>query len=451
MTWLDVGGLIAGSNMPKDTDDYLPYRSLPQKKTRWGFDKVIAANGIDSAFGSILWPGTGQTISQSAGALVLTTGSTNYAETVIRSAFPVYDAFTLRWSTVLSQRVAAMEFIVELVDVIGNNLAFVVNSTTSITVTIPNNPFTAANIGQSMSWFQITGPIAVPTTVPITIASVSGNDVTFTTAWSIGSSSGSGTSYVFGWNYHRIDYTGTTATSTNYRTQRNGWPGTNNGATINTTASPGHIGVLNAEDGGSTFADQLRASSTGLVTTIRAQEFQYIPDGNVQMYLQIRVQNGGTPSATTWTIGFVDLELYVPQQVSLVSTRPQSPAASLNANISNTIAVQPARPTAYSYTTTASTNATLISSTTTRNLLDIVASNPTATACYLKLFAKTTAPTVGTDVPAIIIPVPANSTVQQAYPWGRVFAGLGFAVTGGIASLDNTNAPAGVLISASYL
>lgn len=60
-------------------------------------------------------------------------------------------------------------------------------------------------------------------------------------------------------------------------------------------------------------------------------------------------------------------------------------------------------------------------------------------------------PTVGTDVPVIIIPVPANSTVQQAYPWGRVFAGLGFAVTGGIASLDNTNAPAGVLISASYL
>ena len=54
------------------------------------------------------------------------------------------------------------------------------------------------------------------------------------------------------------------------------------------------------------------------------------------------------------------------------------------------------------------------------------------------------------DVPVIIIPVPANSTVQQAYPYGRAFSGLGIAVTGAIGSLDTTNAPAGVLISAGY-
>ena len=67
MSWVDVGGLTPGATIPKDLDDYLPIRSVPQRKSRFGFSKVIS-NGVDSDFGNVFFLGNGQTVAQAGAA-----------------------------------------------------------------------------------------------------------------------------------------------------------------------------------------------------------------------------------------------------------------------------------------------------------------------------------------------------------------------------------------------
>jgi len=323
------------NTFPLENDDYVPTRQLPQFKTRYGFDRTIA-NGVHSDM-TLLINGTGQTVNQSAGSLVITSGTTARSETIIRTAATWKDAITLRYATILSQRIANNNFFIELVDVIGDGLAYSIGSSTAITVTIPSNPFTSQNIGQSINLGSFAGTgTFLSGSYPI--ASVVGNDVTFTVS---GFTVGVGTCSLFGWNYHHILYNGTTATSNLFGNQRNGYPIADISSTINTSASPGHVGALNVEDGISVYADQLSASSTSVQLTLRSQNVRNIPDSNVVLHLQIRSVNGSTTPATstTWTIGFIDVENYVPQQVSLTSIRPQSFNSLLPVEISRMIAL----------------------------------------------------------------------------------------------------------------
>src|SRR6187402_3443563 len=68
--------------------------------------------------------------------------------------------------------------------------------------------------------------------------------------------------------------------------------------------------------------------------------------------------------------------------------------------------------TEFSLVGSASTNSTLVKSSAV-NLFEISVSNPTAAIVYLKLYNKSSAPTVGTDVPRLTIAVPVNS--EKAY------------------------------------
>ena len=116
------------------------------------------------------------------------------------------------------------------------------------------------------------------------------------------------------------------------------------------------------------------------------------------------------------------------------------------------VTANPATPTSASLVTTASTNAANIKSTV-GSLFNVSISNVTATAIYVKLYNKATTPTVGTDIPVITIPVPANSTVN--YDIGsvgvRFSAGIGRATTAAIAATDTANAVAGVQILVTYI
>ena len=108
--------------------------------------------------------------------------------------------------------------------------------------------------------------------------------------------------------------------------------------------------------------------------------------------------------------------------------------------------------TAISVVSAATTNAS-IQKNTAGNLFEITASNPTATPAYLKLYNKTTAPTVGTDVPIMTVPVPANSFVSYV-PGGqgkRFTTGIALALTGAITATDTTAAVAGVQIHGTYI
>lgn len=111
--------------------------------------------------------------------------------------------------------------------------------------------------------------------------------------------------------------------------------------------------------------------------------------------------------------------------------------------------VVPATP--YFVNSAASTNGALIL-TGTSNVSSFYATNEGATAAYIKLYNKATAPTVGTDVPEMTIPVPGAAAVSgvpgvATIPIGfhgfRFALGLGIAITRNAVHTDTTAIGAG--------
>lgn len=115
-----------------------------------------------------------------------------------------------------------------------------------------------------------------------------------------------------------------------------------------------------------------------------------------------------------------------------------------------TVTANPPTGTSYNLVTAATTNGALIVGSAC-NLDEVTVSNPTATAAFVKFYNKATAPTVGTDVPVLTIPVPANGIVSLAFGTiGKRFAtGLGIAVTAGQAATDTAVTVAGIVVNAT--
>jgi hypothetical protein len=270
---------------------------------------------------TLLQTGSGMTVNQSSGNLVITTGTTANSETVIRSIDTFSGSLLARLKVILSQRIANQTFRFELADLIGEALSYAINSATSVTVTFPTtNPFTAANVGQSVRLSRITGAAGIPGRYAI--ASVSGLTVTFTVAaWP---ASGSGTLTLYGWNHIQLEYSGTTATNASFDAQRRGWNSGNTTATINTTASPGHVGQINFDVFTAAFSDALVASNTGYQWTNRASRIENVPDPETVLYLFIVVQNGSTApaSTTTLTTRFIQIEDQGRQKIRVASSDP---------------------------------------------------------------------------------------------------------------------------------
>jgi hypothetical protein len=311
-----------------DAIDYIPgddsdttaisVRALPKRVARIGFTKALT-NAIDPDWGTVVITGAGQTYNQINGTLVITCGVTARSETIIRSLASWKGGIRLRARSTLSQRIINQNFFVELVDVIGDGLSYTIASATAITVTIPNNPFNAENVGQNvhLGAFQGTGTF-LGGRYPI--ASVSGNQVTFTVS---GFAAGTGTCSLFGWNYYQLVYNGTSGTSVNFQTQRRGYANAAVAAAITSTASPGHIAVVTGNDLQATLYDGVLASATTISLSPRASQQENVPD-DATLRLQIRVQNLGTApaSTTTWTIGFVSVSNYATQDVSIQDVQP---------------------------------------------------------------------------------------------------------------------------------
>lgn len=101
----------------------------------------------------------------------------------------------------------------------------------------------------------------------------------------------------------------------------------------------------------------------------------------------------------------------------------------------------------YNITSAASTNAAAIK-TSAGNVRRLVVTNTTATARFLKLYNKASAPTVGTDVPVLILTVPAYGTVNlDCKAAALVFGtGIGIALTAAAAYTDVAAVAAGALV-----
>jgi hypothetical protein len=166
---------------------------------------------------------------------------------------------------------------------------------------------------------------------------------------------------------------------------------------------------------------------------------------------------GGIIKRTDLRISFVRVFDYERLRVEGLA-RPGSDASSaLPVAVQNSLAVTavttqgtPVAPaTPFILNSAASTNGALIL-TGTSGLHAFYATNTGATAAYVKLYNKATAPTVGTDVPAMILPiaaavagVPGVALLPIGYQGFRFALGLGIAVTGGAADADTTAVAAG--------
>lgn len=426
---------------------------------RTGFSKVRA--GVDPADFSTIATGAGMTVNQAGGNLVITAGTTAGSETILRSKVSVKDSFVARWYNFLSQRIANNAFVMELVDVVGDGLAYTINSTVSVTVAFPvgTNPFTAEDVGQSVNVGAVSGASVNGRYV---IASVATGSVTLTVAgWP---ASGTGTLSLFGRNRYHVTYDGTVVTNAKFDSARKGWGSGDTTATTLTSASPGHMGILQVCNGAVSFLDQLVASATGLQTATRASRVLNIPDSDVQLYLQIRVSNGTVAPATstTWTIGMASLAEFTPQPVELNSIAPQSLNAGLPVNVGNTSLTVAGTatttegtlvtPLASNVVTAASTNASSIKATA-GTVYGLSVSNVTLAAINVKLYNKASAPTVGTDVPVLTLPVPAGQhvTLDVGRTGLRFGTGIALAVTAGVLATDTAVVTAGAQVFTTYI
>lgn len=463
---------------PVNTENPLPTQHAAPLFWRVGFAEVGSGlQGLAAAEMTLLQTGPGMTVSQAGGNLVIATGTTVNSETVLRSNLTFKGSLLARYKAILSQRIANQTFRFELADLIGTGLAYTINSATSVTVTIPSNPYTAANIGQSLRLSMLSS-VGIP--MRAAIAAVSGSNVTFTVAgWP---ASGSGTLTLYGHNWLASEYTGTTATNSSFDCQRRGWASGNTTATINTTASPGHIGQIAFDVLAASFSDALVASNTGYQWANRATRLENIPDEDVSMHFFIVVQNGSTApaSTTTLTVGFLQVEDQGRNKVRITSADPvgshpqqvqimggtTAVTGTVTANIgtgslaagTNAIGDVGAQ---YRANATGGATPHHIVSAATTNALNVKASagrvvgwglvNTTASWQYVKLHNTASAPTAGAGV-VMTIAIPPNG-VNNSPP---SFAGIGFGtgigrtIVTGSADADTTATTAGAVVGDIY-
>jgi hypothetical protein len=443
------------------TDAGIVVRPTPQKTWSVSFTRV-SASALDSPEMTQRRLGAGMGVSQSSGNLVVTTGTTANAEFLARSTITFNGALIERHQTILSQRIANNNFAVLLADRIAEGASCTINSATSITVTVVAHGFTAANVGQFMNIGAISGANGVPGRYAI--ASIpSADTITFTVAgWP---ASGSCTVDIFGWNYVRWLYSGTTATAAAIDAQRYGWNSGDTTATINTTASPGHMAQTAIDGRNIYFSDTLVASSTTPAVAVRGHRYVNIPDDDVELFMYLWAFNGSTApaSTTTWTVGFVAVEDVVNTPVYLAGVRQQGfssplpvvfPAAqtvTLSANTPTLAAgTNLAADVGVQYRASATGAASFVSvlspatpsSATIKGsagrLLSWQLQNSSTGLRSVKIF-NATAPTLGTTSAAFEIDIPAGGKDVVQLPGGIAFAtAITYSVTAAKGLTDNT-------------
>lgn len=422
--------------------------------------------------------GTGMGVTQASGNLLVTTGTTTNSEFLARSLTAWRGALTARFKTILSQRIANQNFVMLLADSVGEGLSCTINSATSITVTKTAHGFTADNVGQSMYVGAINGAAGVPGRYAI--ASVpSADTINFTVAgWPV---SGSCTVDLFGWNFIRTAYNGTSALVAAADAQRNGWNSGDSALTINTTASPGHVIQVYNDSRNINWSDTLVASNTTPAVTTRGSRIETLPDDEIELYWFIWSFNGtvAPASTTTWTIGFVTVEDNANVPTYIAGVRPLGAQAALAVGVVGTATVSVSGTAAVSMATNtptlaagtnlaadvgqqyrasatgaasgthlvsaASTNPTVVKAGAGR-LLGFVLTNNAAAKVYVKLHNQTTTPTAGTGV-VRSFGIPAGGTVAFALEGGIAFStGIALTTVTGAADADATGVAANDIV-----
>lgn len=253
-------------------------------------------------------------------------------------------------------------------------------------------------------------------------------------------------------------FDGTSATLAKYSVKNNSSAAVVSSASVTVPTTAGAVSYYEVEP----FADEAwfhggtMDSNAGRTASFR--KHKDIPNPNALYKIRIVSVNGGTApaSATTLTCPYICCNDYAELTAEITAGRGQSAAGqaigviiNATAPVSNT----PASPTTYQITSAATTNGANVKSSA-GNLYTLTAANLSASVRYVKIYSKSTAPTVGTDVPIMTIPLPATSF--QCINFGsmgvRVASGIGVAITGAMAVADTTAIAAGdVQLGITYI
>lgn len=439
---------------PHEDGEGLPTRPINRRNVRCSFT-MTGAGLISTKMQQIGPTGPGISVSQSGGNLLIAAGTTPNAEFLARSVSSFSGMRTLLQSTVLSGRIINNTFDVWLADLIGENLPYTINSATSITVTMPgaSNPF-ANYVGSKIEIGAITGAAGIP--MSGTVASTAGQDVTLTVAgWP---ASGTGTCCLWGFNAFKLRYTGTTVTNMTLGARRQGYDATDVTATINTTASPGHITRSELSNESATMIDRLRASSTSAPYSPRGDVPDQLPANEEELYVFVRCLNGtvAPASSTTWTLGFWDVAESAPIEVNLVLSGqlPDQKAMPVRQVGSLTIGTLPAlaagtnsiggvygAPSSSAGGFNTFSRTVFTADITTGAPTSVKASagavgratigNSTATGFWFHVYNKASAPTLGTDTPvgSWWCPAGQSTTCDIAALAERLGTGVAYAMT----------------------
>lgn len=196
---------------------------------------------------------------------------------------------------------------------------------------------------------------------------------------------------------------------------------------------------------GAWFAIQVirsNANTIELVTGVLAATPAYAWEASVNGLSFIRVRATAHTSGTaTWKFqrGSYATEPIPASQIS--GTQPVS--GTVTATVTGGT-VLPVTPTTTFTNSLATTNAT-VTKASAGSVWSVVVSNINAAARFLKIYNKASAPTVGTDIPVIVIPIPAGAVVQvHGGSNGIRFAtGISWALTTGSADTDTAAVAAG--------
>lgn len=438
-----------------------PVRPVGQTVHGAGFG-AVGASVLDVFFNAPFTSG-GVTYNQGSGSLNIVAGTTANGEFLARSVDSFYGSMRMKFSIVASQRIANNNLAVLLADLIGSSLTYNIVNSTTVDVTVTAHGFTTQNVGQFVLLGAVTGAAGVPGRYAIA-AIPDANTIRFTVAgWP---ASGTGTCTLFGRNYIRNLFTGTTATNVAWDAQRNGWATGDTTATINTTASPGTV-IINEFTGREVFLlDKLRATSTTPTATTRASREENIPDSDTPMYIFLWNYNGTTnpASSTTFTMGHLSLEDYINFPVYIQGSRAQGTINPIPVTFPSAQTVTFTQPALVAGTaavgdvgiqyrgnaTGAALRTHLISAATTNltvvknaagRLLGWSIANTNAAWRYVKLHNQTTTPTAGTGVVQTIA-VPPNG-VREFFSEGGIAFTTGIAMSTVTGAADNDTTAVG--------
>lgn len=190
-------------------------------------------------------------------------------------------------------------------------------------------------------------------------------------------------------------------------------------------------------------------TATGTLSMTAGAGLAYAWEASVNAVRWFRVRcttNATASSIAYWTVvrGAYATEPIPGAQIS--GTQPVSGTVTANQGTLVT-------PTASNINSAATTNTAFIKASA-GTVYNVSVYNSGASTAYVKLYNQTTAPTLASAVPVIVIPVPATSTVMHnlGVVGHRFTTGIAIAITGGAGDTDTTATAAGqVKVLTSYI